>query len=296
MRFGYIDPVLVVNEGRSIPSSGRRYLTILPFNPLTKLNVKTRGREWYLFHDDWWLENASKATRFVEGPLCPTEKKREKDRVHTVMVVPSSGCKDFGAGCLGCRRKKEKGREAPARKIAARNHEAEQTAMPDNSIGKCWVRVEFREKHCGLSTDISGGVNTVLFGRNNLSPGTRGPTRAILNNSSDYGHSWHPNTFGTQFINDILAITVNGLSLCKSWCDPVCIPPWAFSNVDELLEAEEDLQASPTKFSLSDCFLLGTQLLAIMEPSPVMDPILVDHDPITKFEVPKNTHLSRKQK
>ncbi|CAN6585889.1 unnamed protein product [Malus baccata var. baccata] len=51
------------------------------------------------------------------------------------------------------------------------------------------------------------------------------PPTTSLKVSSDYGHLWHPDSYGTQFTNDTLTITVNGLSLNKDWYDPSKIPP-----------------------------------------------------------------------
>ncbi|TQE01786.1 hypothetical protein C1H46_012586 [Malus baccata] len=50
------------------------------------------------------------------------------------------------------------------------------------------------------------------------------PPTTSLKVSSDYGHLWHPDSYGTQFTNDTLTITVNGLSLNKDWYDPRCFP------------------------------------------------------------------------
>ncbi|KAB2604676.1 hypothetical protein D8674_037996 [Pyrus ussuriensis x Pyrus communis] len=50
----------------------------------------------------------------------------------------------------------------------------------------------------------------------------------------DLDHIWHPNSFGTHFMNDLLMLTINGLSLAKVWCDQKRIPPWAFLNAKGL--------------------------------------------------------------
>ncbi|KAM2301703.1 hypothetical protein FF1_032429 [Malus domestica] len=60
----------------------------------------------------------------------------------------------------------------------------------------------------------------------------------------DYAHIWHLDSYDTQFTNGTLTIAVNGLSLEKYWCD----------NMGGLLQAAEEVRASPTNFSMMDCF------------------------------------------
>lgn len=76
----------------------------------------------------------------------------------------------------------------------------------------------------------------------------------------DFGHIWHPDSFGTQYTNGTLTIVVNGLSLEKNWCDPKRIPPWAFENVGGLIQAAEEVRARPTRFNTMDCFPPGTNI------------------------------------
>ncbi|KAM0978974.1 hypothetical protein ACFX2C_014890 [Malus domestica] len=76
--------------------------------------------------------------------------------------------------------------------------------------------------------------------------------------SPDYGHLWHPDSYGTQFTNDTLTITVNRLSLNKDWYDPSRIPPWALQNVGGLLNDAETVKKTPACFSMMGCFPLGT--------------------------------------
>ncbi|KAM1949580.1 hypothetical protein ACFX15_009619 [Malus domestica] len=79
-----------------------------------------------------------------------------------------------------------------------------------------------------------------------------------LDTRPDYGHMWHPDSYGTHFTNGTLTIAVNGLSLEKNGCDPNRIPPWAFENVDGLLLDAEEVRARPTNFTVKDCFPPGT--------------------------------------
>ncbi|KAB2612812.1 hypothetical protein D8674_035128 [Pyrus ussuriensis x Pyrus communis] len=90
----------------------------------------------------------------------------------------------------------------------------------------------------------------------------------------DYGHTWHPDSFGTQFLNGTLTIARNGLSLDNDWCDPNKVPHWAFKNVTELLQ--DRVRANPTKFSVMDCFPPSTNILEVDEASLSQASILVD--------------------
>lgn len=80
---------------------------------------------------------------------------------------------------------------------------------------------------------------------------------------SDYGHIWHPDSYGTQFTNGALTIAVNRLSLEKDWCDPQRLPPWTLKNVGGLLQAAEEVRASPTRFSMIDCFPPKTNITEV---------------------------------
>ncbi|KAB2612807.1 hypothetical protein D8674_035123 [Pyrus ussuriensis x Pyrus communis] len=79
----------------------------------------------------------------------------------------------------------------------------------------------------------------------------------------NYGHIWHPDSFGTQFLNGTLTIAINGLSLDNDWCDP-----------NRFLQDRG--RASSTKFSVMDCYPPGTNMLEVDEASLSQAFILVD--------------------
>lgn len=137
-----------------------------------------------------------------------------------------------------------------------------------------------------------------------MSNGTDKTPTTRFEEQPDYAHRWLPDSHGTQFTNGILTIAVNGLSLNRDWCDPNRVPHWALHNVVGLLQAAEEVRASPKNFNVLDCFPPNTNIrevdtasLAVgtqyLKKATKVDEVALPSPPNKRAKVTINPHRGR---
>ncbi|KAM1519707.1 hypothetical protein ACFX1Z_022479 [Malus domestica] len=131
-------------------------------------------------------------------------------------------CEQCEGGFYGLQ---DKAMDIPANSYLQRQRAEEQANMMKTSIDNTDTRpgcTDGAGTSARLVSHVEQKMTLHLAGTN--SENGHIPT-SRLDTRPDYGHTWHPDSYDTQFTNGTFTIAVNGLSLENNWYGPKRIPP-----------------------------------------------------------------------